>query len=196
MAATIEEIKEKLRRYSDNGSKIPHVYSTYQNNHYCNLEPFSQKKTKNTLDDIFAKVMKQYKSIHNRKYLQSFFPYYVFLDSIFDLDSKIVFKIHKERPSNTNYSTRYVIEVTRSFYEDYPTQIDNLYNRLGGANANNDLRPRVVIHDGIDDIFFIYNKDYSFKNIAQRKEFKKVLLKHINSKILHKKELHLTPLPF
>jgi len=195
MAATIEEIREKLGRYSDNGSKIPHVYSTYQNSHYCNLEPFSQRKTKYTLDDIFDKLMKQYKSIHNRKYLQSFFPYYVFLDSIFDTDGKIILKIHKERTGN-NYSARYVIEVTRSFFESYRPQIDNVYNRIGGTNINVDYRPRVIIHDGIDDIFFLYNKDYSFKNIAQRKEFKELLLMHINSRFLHKKEIHLQGLPF
>ena len=194
MAATIAEIREKLNRYSSSNSKIPHVYSPHQNSHYCNLEPFSQKKTKNTLDDIFFKVMRQYKSTHNRKYLQSFFPYYVFLDSIFDIDGKIVFKIHKERIGN-NYTTRYVIEVTRSFFESYRPQIDNVYDRIGGTNVNYDYRPRVIIHD-VNDIFFIYNKDYSFKNIAQRKEFKELLLKHINSRFLHKKEIHLQELPF
>jgi hypothetical protein len=194
MAATIAEIREKLNRYSDSNSKVPHVYSPYQNSHYCNFDPFSQKKTKNSLDDIFDKVMKQYKSTHNRKYLQSLFPYYVFLDSIFDLDGKIVLKIHKER-TGTNYSTRYVIEVTRSFFESYRPQIDNVYDRIGGTNINVDYRPRVIIHD-TDDIFFIYNKDYSFKNIAQRKEFKEILLKHINSRFLHKKEIHLQGLPF
>jgi len=195
MAATVEEIKDKLRRYSDNNSKVPHVYSTYQNTHYCNFDPFSQKKTKNSLDDIFIKLMRQYKSTHNRKYLQSFFPYYVFLDSIFDIDGKIVLKIHKERPPNTNYNTRYVLEVTRDFYDKYSTQLDNFLPAIGGANMNVDYRPRVIIHD-TDDIFFLYNKDYSFKNIAQRKEFKEILLMHINSRFLHKKEIHLQGLPF
>ena len=73
MAATIAEIREKLNRYSDSNSKVPHVFSPYQNSHYCNFDPFSQKKTKNSLDDIFIKLMRQYKSTHNRKYLQSFY---------------------------------------------------------------------------------------------------------------------------
>jgi hypothetical protein len=196
MAATIAEIREKLNRYSDSNSKVPHVFSPYQNSHYCNFEPFSQKKTKNSLEDIFIKLMRQYKSTHNRKYLQSFFPYYVFLDSIFDIDGKIVLKIHKERPPNTNYNTRYVLEVTRDFYDKYSNQLINFLPAIGGANMNVDYRPRVVIHDGIDDIFFLYNKEYTFKNIAQRKEFKEILLNKINGKFIYKKEVHLQGLPF
>jgi len=195
MAATVEEIKDKLRRYSDNNSKVPHVYGSGQNLHYCNFDPFSQKKTKNSLEDIFAKLMKQYKSTHNRKYLQSFFPYYVFLDSIFDVDGKIVLKIHKERTGN-NYASRYVLEITRDFYNKYSQQIINYLPVIGELNSNPDFRPRVVIHDGIDDIFFLYNKEYSFKNIAQRKEFKELLLNKINSKFIYKKEVHLQGFPF
>jgi hypothetical protein len=195
MAATVEEIKDKLRRYSDNNSKVPHVYSTYQNTHYGNFDPFSQKKTKNSLEDIFAKLMKQYKSTHNRKYLQSFFPYYVFLDSIFDVDGKIVLKIHKERTGN-NYASRYVLEITKDFYNKYSQQIVDYLPVIGELNSNPDFRPRVVIHDGIDDIFFLYNKEYSFKNIAERKEFKEILLNKINGKFIYKKEVHLQGLPF
>jgi len=196
MAATIGEIRDKLRRYSDNISKVPHVYSTYQNTHYCNFDPFSQKKTKNSLEDIFAKLMRQYKSTHNRKYLQSFFPYYVFLDSIFDLDGKIVLKMHKEKLTGGVYSTRYVLEVTRDFYDKYSNHLINFLPVIGGAIMNVDYRPRVVIHDGIDDIFFLYNKEYTFKNIAQRKEFKEILLNKINGKFIYKKEVHLQGLPF
>ena len=196
MAATIVEIREKLRRYSDNGSKVPHVYSLYQNNHYGNFDPFSQKKTKNSLEDIFAKLMRQYKSTHNRKYLQSFFPYYVFLDSIFDIDGKIVLKIHKEKPPGGLYSTRYVLELTRDFFDQYTIQIGTFLPIIGDSNINPDYRPRIVIHDGIDDIFFLYNKEYTFKNIAQRKEFKEILLNKINGKFIYKKEVHLQGLPF
>jgi hypothetical protein len=196
MAATIAEIREKLNRYSDSNSKVPHVFSPYQNSHYCNFEPFSQKKTKNSLEDIFIKLMRQYKSTHNRKYLQSFFPYYVFLDSIFDIDGKIVLKIHKEKPPGGAYSNRYVLEVTRDFYDKYSTQLINFLPAIGGANINVDYRPRIVIHDGIDDIFFLYNKEYTFKNIAQRKEFKEILLNKINGKFIYKKEVHLQGLPF
>lgn len=195
MAATIEEIKDKLGRYCSNISKVPHVYGSGQNLHYCNFDPFSQKKTKNTLDDIFAKLMKQYKSTHNRKYLQSFFPYYVFLDCIIDLDGKIVLKIHKERANNANYTNRYVLEVTRDFHNKYSEQIVNFLPLIGELNSNPDYRPRVSVHD-VDDIFFMYNKEYSFKNIAERKEFKELLLNKINDKFIYKKEVHLQGLPF
>jgi len=196
MAATIAEIKDKLGRYCNNTSKVPHVYSSGQNLHYCNFKPFSQKKTKNSLEDIFAKLMRQYKSTHNRKYLQSFFPYYVFLDSIFDLDGKIVLKIHKEKPPGGSYSTRYVLEVTRDFFDKYTIQIRTFLPIIGDSNANPDYKPRIVIHDDIDDIFFLYNKEYTFKNIAQRKEFKEILLNKINGKFIYKKEVHLQGLPF
>ncbi len=195
MAATIEEIREKLNRYSDSNSKMPHINSPYQNSHFCNFSPFSTKKTKNTLDDIFYKLLRNYKTVHNRKYTQAFFPYYVFMDSIFDLDGKIVLIIHKELIGGNNYSRRYVLEVTRDFYDKYTPQIQNYLNLIGNTNSNPDFRPRVVIHN-TDDIFFVYNKEYTFSNFSQRKQFKEVLLEKINNKFIYKKEVHLQGLPF
>jgi hypothetical protein len=117
------------------------------------------------------------------------------MDSIFDLDNNIVLIIHKELANNNGYSKRYVLEVTKDFYDKYTPQIQNYLDLIGNTNMNVDFRPRVVIHN-TDDIFFVYNKEYTFSNFSQRRQFKEILLDKINNKIIYKKEIHLQGLPF
>lgn len=196
MAATIEEIRNKLNLYyqSQKMIKINSNGSWYMGRIY-NFEPFSLRKTATTLDQIFEKLGNNRKGAHNKKYLQSFFPYYVFYDVILDLDGKIVLFITRERPNNTNYYTRNVIHVKKEFYLQYKDTVDNLYMRWGGAN-NIDYRARMEVHEQIDDIYFLFHKQYSFDNIHQRRNFKQVLMNKISDRMFHKREVHLQGLPF
>lgn len=197
MAATIEEIRNKLSLYyqSQKMIKINSNSSWYMNRVY-NFEPFSLRKTVTTLDQIFHKLGSNRKSDHNKKYLQSFFPFYVFYDVILDLDGKIVLFISKERVNNTNYYTRNVLHVKKEFYLQYKDAVDNLYMRWGGSNTNLDYRARMEVHEGIDDIYFLFHKQYSFDNIHQRRNFKQVLMNKISDRMFHKREVHLQGLPF
>jgi len=198
MAATIEEIRNKLNLYyqSQKMIKINSNGSWYMNRVY-NFEPFSLRKTTTTLDQIFEKLGNQRKSAHNKKYLQSFFPYYAFYDVILDLDGKIVLFISRERPNNTNYYTRNVLHVKKEFYLQYKDAVDNLYlHRWGGSNTNMDYRARMEVHERIEDIYFLFHKQYSFDSITQRRGFKQVLMNKISDRMFHKREVHLQGLPF
>jgi len=162
-----------------------------------NFEPFSLRKTATTLDQIFDKLGCQRKGYHNKKYLQSFFPYYVFYDVILDLDGRIVLLISKERINGNNYSTRYVLHVKKEFYLQYKDAVDNLYlHRWGGNNTNIDYRSRLDVHEGIDDIYFLFHKQYSFDSITERRNFKQILMDKISEKMYYKKDVHLQGLPF
>lgn len=196
MAATIEEIRNKLNLYyqSQKMIKINSNGSWYMNRVY-NFEPFSLRKTVTTLDQIFHKLGSNRKSDHNKKYLQSFFPYYVFYDVILDLDGRIVLFITRERV-NGNYSTRNVIHVKKEFYDAYKDEVDRLYIIWGGANNNIDYRARMEVHEGIDDIYFLFHKQYSFDNIHQRRGFKQELMDKISARMHYKKDVHLQGLPF
>lgn len=192
MAATIEEIKNKLNLYYQS-PKMPRMNNNgnWYMNRIFNFEPFSLRKTANTLDQIFDKLGNQRKGYHNKKYLQSFFPFYVFYDVILDLDGKIVLFISRERPNNTNYYTRNVIHVKKEFYLQYKDVVDNLYMKWGGNNQNLDYKARLEVHEGVDDIYFLFHKLYSFDSITQRRGFKDVLMGAISQKYSARKALHL-----
>lgn len=197
MAATIEEIRNKLNLYYQS-QKMPRINNNgnwYMGRIY-NFEPFSLRKTATTLDQIFEKLGNNRKGQHNKKYLQSFFPYYVFYDTILDLDGKIVLFISRERVNNQGYYTRNVIHVKKEFYMQYKDAVDVLYMKWGGANTNMDYRARCEVHEGVDDIYFLFHKQYSFDNIHQRRNFKQVLMNKISDRMFHKREVHLQGLPF
>ena len=197
MAATVEEIRNKLNLYHQS-QKIPRINnntSWYASRIY-NFEPFSLRKTAIGLDGIFEKLGSNKKGQHNKKYLQSFFPYYVFYDVILDLDGKIVLLIGKERVNNHVYSTRNIIQVKKEFYDTYKDIVDQLHMRWGGANQNIDYRARLEVHEGIDDIYFLYHKQYSFDSITERRNFKQILMDKISEKMYYKKDVHLQGLPF
>ena len=154
-----------------------------------NWEPFSVRKTASTLEDIFGKLLNSYKTEHNKKYLQSLFPYYVFYDSIIDLNGKVVLLITKEF-LNT-YNTIYVFSVTKDFYSKYKQQVDNFYyNHGGGAdNHNNPYEPKLEISN-VDDVYFVFHKQYTFDSISQLKEFKVTLRNEITARLLEKKNTY------
>lgn len=191
MAATIEEIKNKLNLYYQS-PKMPRINNNgiYFMGRIFNFEPFSLRKTATGLDQIFEKLGNNRKGQHNKKYLQSFFPYYVFYDVILDLDGKIVLFISRERV-NGNYSTRNVLHIKKEFYLQYKDAVDNLYMRWGGNNTNMDYRARCEVHEGVDDIYFLFHKLYSFDSITQRRGFKDVLMGAISQKYSARKALHL-----
>ena len=195
MAATIEEIRNKLNLYyqSQKMPKINNNGSWYMGRIY-NFEPFSLRKTATTLDQIFHKLGSQRKGEHNKKYLQSFFPYYAFYDVILDLDGRIVLFISRERANNVNYYARNVIHVKKEFYLQYKDAVDVLYMKWGGANM--DYRARCEVHEGVDDIYFLFHKLYSFDNITQRRGFKQELMDKISVRMHYKKDVHLQGLPF
>ena len=197
MAATIEEIRNKLSLYYQS-QKMPRINnngSWYMGRIY-NFEPFSLRKTATTLDQIFHKLGSQRKGEHNKKYLQSFFPYYAFYDVILDLDGRIVLFISRERANNVNYYARNVIHVKKEFYLQYKDAVDVLYMKWGGANTNMDYRARCEVHEGVDDIYFLFHKLYSFDNITQRRGFKQELMDKISVRMHYKKDVHLQGLPF
>ena len=197
MAATIEEIQNKLNLYhqSQKMAKINNNGSWYMGRIY-NFEPFSLRKTATTLDQIFDKLGNNRKGQHNKKYLQSFFPFYVFYDVILDLDGRIVLYISRERVNNQGYYTRNVLHVKKEFYDAYKDIVDQLHVRWGGLNNNMDYRARLEVHEGVEDIYFLFHKQYSFDNIHQRRGFKQELMDKISSRISYKQNVHLQGLPF
>lgn len=193
MAATIEEIRNKLDAYHRSGKMVKINNSgLWLINKMYNFEPFSIRKTATTLDGIFEKITSQRKGVHNKKYLQSFFPYYVFYDVILDLDGKIVLYLTKERMDN--YYPRYVIHVKNEFYLQYKDAVDNLHIKWGGNSTNLNHQCRLAVHERIDDIYFLFHKQYTFNSIAERRGFKQELIDQISIKLHHKKDLHLQKL--
>lgn len=194
MAATVDEIKAKLDLYY-NSSKMTKVNGSYIRRIF-NYEPFSARKTSTTMEQIFLKIFHNMKGTHNRRYLKDFFPYYVFYDTIFDLDGHIVFYANKSRNTVGNYV--FTFHIIKDFYDKYTAIIDQFFtNKWGGSvNNNESYRSTKIIHEGIEDIYFLFHKQYSFENISQRKEFKEELLKEINNKFLYKKDIYLQGLPF
>lgn len=187
MAATVEEIKNKITLYY-NTNKMPKPSNSHKQRIF-NWEPFSLRKTATTMDQIFYKIYHNMKGVHNKKYLQSFFPYYVFYDVILDLDGKIVFYIGKEKNAmNTGYINVYHIK--KEFYTQYSTYIDAKYVAAGG-NTVSDYKPIMSIHEDVDDIYFLFHKQYNFDSITQRREFKKELLDKISEKFFARKAVHL-----
>jgi hypothetical protein len=183
MAATVEQIQNKINLYYN--SQRMTKYSNSGKTRLFNYEPFSIRKTATTLEQIFGKISNNFKSIHNRKYLQSFFPYYVFYDVILDINGKIVLYVHKRNFGNA-YSNKRVFYVQKDFYNKYKEDIDNIHINHGGALTNLDYRAELVI-ENIEDIYFLFHKQYTFDSITQRKEFKDKLLDNINVKLFNNK---------
>lgn len=189
MATTVDEIEHKINLLA----KSPKIIKASRANvaRIYNWEPFSVRKTATTLDQIFYKLLNSHKSTHNRKYLQSLFPYYVFYDSILDLDGKIVLLIRREAVNN--YTTKYVFHVTKEFYSKYKDQVDYIHQMYGGNLAHNsEYNVRLEVED-IDDIYFIFHKQYTFDSISQVKDFKKILIGIISENLIESQKEYLKP---
>lgn len=198
MAATVDEIRNKLNLYyaSNKMFKIGSNFNYYISRIF-NFEPFSKRKTATELYDIFYKLCCNRKGQHNKKYLKEFFPYYVFYDTIFDLNGKIVFYMGKESVNN-GYSRRYAFHILKDFYDKYSENINQVYERYGGTHQNMDYRATKTIHEDVDDIYFIFHKQYSFGSISEKKDFKRILMQSVEKKLFAKKAVHLQSgvLPF
>jgi hypothetical protein len=194
MAATVGDIRLKLDLYY-NSSKMTKITGSYIKRIF-NYEPFSARKTSTTMEQIFLKIFHNMKGTHNRRYLKDFFPYYVFYDTILDLDGHIVFYANKSRNTVGNYV--FTFHITKDFYDKNTAIIDQFFtDRWGGGLGNiESYRATKIIHEGIEDIYFLFHKQYSFENLSQRKGFKEELLKEINNKFLYKKDIYLQGLPF
>lgn len=189
MAATVDDIKNKINLLSKS-TKIIKAPRGYVSKIY-NWEPFSVRKTVTTLEKIFYKLLNHHGTVHNKKYLQSFFPYYVFYDSILDLDGKIVLLIRRETVSA--YLTRYVFHVTREFYSKYKDQVDYVHQMYGGSNpTTSDYYVRLEVED-IDDIYFLFHKQYTFNGFTEIKTFKQKLIAEFNKELLLRKSRYLYP---
>ena len=189
MAVTIVEIKNKINLLSKS-TKITKA-SRHNLSRIYNWEPFSLRKTVTTLDQIFWKLLNSHKAPHNRKYLQSLFPYYVFYDSILDLDGKIVLLIRRDTVNN--YTTRYVFHVTREFYSKYKDEVDYVHQMYGGNLAHNsEYYVRLEVED-IDDIYFLFHKQYIFDSISQVRDFKKILIGIISENLIESQKEYLKP---
>ena len=174
MAVTSDELRALVRQYYAS-TKIPHINKWKVN--LFNYEPFSIKKTRTTLFDCFAKLLGSSKSTHNRKYLKSFFPYYVFYDSIYDLDGNVVLLLCKKK-GDIGYYTKTVIHVTKAFYEIYSEYIERFYVSIGGRLEGRDpnYTPELVIHEESTNLYDIFHKVYEFDSIKDVKGFKEELL--------------------
>jgi hypothetical protein len=194
MAATVGDIRLKLDLYY-NSSKMTKITGSYIKRIF-NYEPFSVRKTSTTMEQIFLKIFHNMKGTHNRRYLQDFFPYYVFYDIILDLDGNIVFYATRSRNANGNHV--YTFHITKDFYDKNTAIIDQFFVAKWGGGPTNDenYRATKIIHEGIKDIYFLFHKQYLFENLSQRKGFKEELLKEINNKFLYKKDIYLQGLPF
>ena len=186
MAVTIEKLQQIVDAYYECDT-IFRISNKYKKRIF-NWEPFSLRKTQNTIDDCFAKLYSSYKTAHNKKYLQSLFPYYVFFDTIYDLDGKMVFLLCKTMGSTTGYASKQSIHVTKDFYDKYQTYIDSFYRKIGGRydNINLDYTPELIVHE-CTDVYFIFNKQYLFDSISDRKAFKEELLSKYTKKLLLEK---------
>jgi hypothetical protein len=182
MAATVEQIQTKINLYY-NSQKMTKYSSSYKQRIF-NWEPFSIRKTATTLDQCFGKLFNNLKGEHNKKYLQSFFPYYVFYDIVLDLNGKIVLYINKKL--SNSYTSKKVFYVQKDFYTQYKDYVDAVFHNYGGNTTNLDYAPELVIED-VEDIYFLFHKQYTFDSIIQRKEFKDKLLDNINVKLFNNK---------
>jgi hypothetical protein len=174
MAVTTEELRALVTHYYTS-TKIPHINKWKVK--LFNFEPFSIKKTQTTLFDCFAKLLCNTKSTHNRKYLKSFFPYYVFYENIYDLDGNVVLLLCRKK-GGTGYYTKTVIHVTREFYNTYSEHVDRFYVSIGGRSEGRDpnYTPELVIHEEVTDIYALFHKVYEFESIKDIKGFKEELL--------------------
>jgi len=184
MAVTTEELRALVRQYYTS-TKIPHVNKWKTK--LFNFEPFSIKKTQTTLFDCFAKLLGNTKSTHNRKYLKSFFPYYVFYENIYDLEGNVVLLLCKKKGTTMPYYyTKQVIHVTRAFYNAYSEYVERFYISIGGRseNRNEDYIPELIIHEEVTDIYALFHKVYEFESIKDIKGFKEELLGAFTKELL------------
>ncbi len=186
MAVTKEELINLVNVYYA-CDKIYRVGNSW-NIRLFNWEPFSLRKTQNTIEDCFYKLHNSSKRTHNKKYLQSLFPYYVFYDTIYDLDGKMVLLLCKEKGPNTGYYSKYSLNVTKDFYNKYQMHVDSFYRKMGGGveRVNPDYTPELIIHE-CEDVYFVFNKQYIFDSISDRKTFKEELLSEYTKKLLLEK---------
>ena len=189
MAATIEIIKRKIELLVKS-TKFTKAARAYYSDRFYNWEPFSIRKTSNSLEQIFDKLLNTLKSVHNRKYLQSFFPYYVFYDSILDLEGNIVLLIRRE--TINAYTSKFVFHVTKDFYSKYKDQVDAIHNTNGGYHSNPDYRVRLEVED-VEDIYYVFHKQYTFNNFIEKKSFKEELINKISINLLQKQKEYLEP---
>ena len=184
----VEAVRNKIELLFKS-KKLNRLTRSFGYQRLYNWEPFSVRKTATTLEFIFSKLLNACKTDHNKKYLQSLFPYYVFYDSIIDLNGKVVLLITKETIGS--YTTIYVFSVAEDFYNKYKEQVDTLYyNYGGGADINvNSYRPKLEISN-VDDIYFAFHKQYTFDSISQLKEFKITLRNEIATRLLEKKNTY------
>jgi len=186
MAVTTEELRALVRHYYTS-TKIPHINKWKTK--LFNYEPFSIKKTQTTLFDCFAKLLGNSKSTHNRKYLKSFFPYYVFYENIYDLDGNVVLLLCRKK-GGTGYYTKTVIHVTREFYNTYSEHVDRFYVGIGGRSEGRDpnYTPELIIHEEVTDIYALFHKVYEFESIKDIKGFKEELLEAFTKELFNIKK--------
>lgn len=184
MAVTTEELRALVTQYYTS-TKIPHINKWKVK--LFNFEPFSIKKTQTTLFDCFAKLLGSSKSTHNRKYLKSFFPYYVFYENIYDLEGNVVLLLCKKKGATMPYYTKYVIHVTREFYNTYSEYVDRFYVGIGGRSEGRDpnYTPELVIHEEVTDIYALFHKVYEFESIKDIKGFKEELLEAFTKELFN-----------
>ena len=162
----IQALREKLVRVYDTrdpDSKMTPMHGSHWNmRNYC-FEPFSKRTTTTTIDELVFKLRAVYKKDLHKKYLSTFFPYYVFPSMVVDLEGNIVLFLHKERIAGT-YHWQYNLYVTKDFARtqvQFTTTTTRLFNNV------------ITVEVDIKDIFFHFHKQYEFKNISEIVDFKK-----------------------
>ena len=161
-----EKLRDKCHLfYSMNAIRLYNGNPTYN----ANFEPFSKKTTTTTIDDIFYKTGSTYKKDHNKKYLQSLFPYIAMRNLIVDLEGNIVFCSHFTDTPASRYTN--TVSMNKEFFEKYEEYINR---KFAGYLYD--------IYEG-KDLFDKFYQKYIFNGLSDLSSFKEYLSHHLVEKI-------------
>jgi hypothetical protein len=173
MAMTPHELQYKLDRMRDSENMKGYLNTRAR----LNFEPFSVRKTNTTIQDCFAKLLNSYQSVHNKKYKVDMFPYYVFFNSILDLEGNVVFYIQSYYDSVIGRNIKH-IHITSSFYNKYTEELNKVLEqfRVIGFCEGMMVFNKHTIYPDAKDLYYVFNKKYTFDSIVELRTFKKELV--------------------
>lgn len=161
----IQALRDKLSKIHPGSATMCPLFKRWNVSFFC-YEPFSKKTTQTTLDDIVIKLRAHYKKDTHKRYLQKYFPYYVFPSIVMDLEGNIVLFIHTQKRQNTYNSN--ILYIQQAFANSQPEFIKKVQNYINIYSTIHEVK-----YVDIKDLYYHFYKEYIFKDISEVDDFKK-----------------------
>jgi ribosomal protein L31 len=112
------------------------------------------------------KLRAHYKRDTHKRYLQKYFPYYVFPSIVMDLEGNIVLFINTQKQQNT-YSNN-ILYIQQDFANSQPEFIEKVQKYINIYSTIHEVK-----YVDIKDLYYHFYKEYIFKDISEVDDFKK-----------------------